>query len=105
VPERPVGAALAAVVAEHLEAHLAFYGEPVGLRAFRKHLYAYCSGLRGSEDLRNHLIRLSDPGAVLRLVRTALPDFDALPSPALQCAPTDRAEAGAEGPELVRHAA
>jgi nifR3 family TIM-barrel protein len=37
----PEGEALAALVAQHFEASLAFYGERVGLRTFRKHLAAY----------------------------------------------------------------
>ena len=37
----PQGVALAAIVERHFAASVAFYGERIGLRVFRKHLAAY----------------------------------------------------------------
>ncbi len=74
-PARPRGAALAELIAGHLEAHCAFYGA-VGLRAFRKHLDAYLGPVPGARPLRDRLMREESPSAVARALRDALPALD-----------------------------
>ncbi|MEM1342951.1 MAG: tRNA dihydrouridine synthase DusB [Pseudomonadota bacterium] len=72
----PEGRALATLIEAHIEAHLAFYGAEVGLRAFRKHLDAYCTHLSGARALRDKLVRLDEPSALIALIRAAIPDFE-----------------------------
>ncbi len=76
-PEAPKGAALAELIAEHLDAHCAFYDAKVGLRAFRKHLDAYLAPIPGAKPLRDRIIRLDRAEAVIRELRAALPDLAA----------------------------
>ena len=64
-PGRPRGAAYAALVAEHVEAALSFYGVPVGIRAVRKHLDGYLAQVVGGAALRARLIREDDPRRLL----------------------------------------
>jgi tRNA-dihydrouridine synthase B len=75
----PEGAALAALVAGHYEAMLGFYGRDLGVRVARKHLGWYLDGIAGGARLRDRLVRLGDPAAVLRELRAELSD---LPAPA-----------------------
>jgi nifR3 family TIM-barrel protein len=71
----PEGEALAALIEDHFEASLAFYGERVGLRMFRKHLAAYIEAapwLAGREPpraARSRLCRLERAADVLAAVR------------------------------------
>jgi len=57
VPDRPRGEALAETVLAHAEAHLSFYGRETGLRAFRKHVDAYCRAIPAAAQLRGRLVR------------------------------------------------
>ncbi len=57
-----------AIVLDHFRDSLAFYGERLGLKIFRKHLAWYIDGLPASAELRretkSRLCRLTDPRAV-----------------------------------------
>ena len=68
-PRIPTGDALAALVAEHYEAILSFYGIEVGLRLARKHLgwYAEAAGA----PLRAEMMVSQTPAATLALIRAA----------------------------------
>ncbi|MPL79203.1 putative tRNA-dihydrouridine synthase [bioreactor metagenome] len=68
-PRLPVGDALAALVAEHYEAILSFYGIEVGLRLARKHLgwYAEAAGA----PLRVEMMVSQTPAATLALIGAA----------------------------------
>ena len=68
VPPRPRGARLADLVSAHLEAHCAFYPREVGVRAFRKHLDAYCAHVAGAGQLRERMMRKAEPAELLRLI-------------------------------------
>lgn len=76
VPERPRGTALAEIIAGHLDAHCAFHQPAIAVRSFRKHLDAYVSGLTGARALRDRMMRETDPKALARLIRDAVPDHD-----------------------------
>jgi tRNA-dihydrouridine synthase B len=71
----PHGEALAETVVAHFEASLAFHGEHVGVRMFRKHLAAYIeavptpAGGEGARDARARLCRLEDPRDVAAAIR------------------------------------
>jgi nifR3 family TIM-barrel protein len=71
----PTGEALAALVADHLAASLRFYGEPLGLRVFKKHLAAYISAAPHSgpdherREARQRLCRLEAPGEIVEGLR------------------------------------
>ena len=58
---RPRGEAFGELVARHARAHLAFYGEDVGVRAMRKHLDGYLAQVPAAKGLRERLIREPDP--------------------------------------------
>ena len=58
---RPRGEAFGELVALHARAHLAFYGEDVGVRAMRKHLDGYLAQVPAAKGLRERLIREPDP--------------------------------------------
>ncbi len=60
-PMRPRGAGFAALVAEHVEAAMAFHGTAVGVRSMRKHLDGYLAQVPGASALRPRLIREEDP--------------------------------------------
>jgi nifR3 family TIM-barrel protein len=68
------GEALAALVSDHFQRSLDFYGERVGLRMFRKHLAAYIdhahrlSTQESRREARGRLCRLDNPDAVLDAV-------------------------------------
>lgn len=72
-PAPPRGRALATLIAEHAEAHCAFYGGSVGPRAFRKHLDAYIAPHPAAAALRPALMRAETPEALMHLLQTALP--------------------------------
>lgn len=75
LPAPPLGgAALAALVCGHYEAMLGFYGRDLGMRAARKHLGWYLESVAGGAVLRARLLRLTDPDAVLDLLRRGLSD-------------------------------
>ena len=74
----PRGAALAAVILEHYEAMIAFYGAETGVKTARKHLSWYLERLAGGAELRARIIRETDPARVLRELRAGLPDCQAL---------------------------
>jgi nifR3 family TIM-barrel protein len=61
-------AAVLAVIREHLQAMLAFYGDPTGLILMRKHLVWYLQGYSGNRALRAALVRCEDVGLFLRLL-------------------------------------
>ena len=67
----PAGEALAALVADHFQRSLAFYGERVGLRMFRKHLAAYVEHApwlatgEAARAARGRICRIDEPSAVL----------------------------------------
>jgi nifR3 family TIM-barrel protein len=73
-PEPPRGAALAELVAGHLDAHCRFHGR-AGMRPFRKHLDGYLAPLEGARWLRDRLMALEDPDEAIRLLRAGLPDL------------------------------
>jgi len=75
-PDRPRGAALAELVCAHLEAHCAFHAKTVAVRAFRKHLDAYCAHVPGGRGLRDRLIRMEDPAALTREIRAGFADLE-----------------------------
>lgn len=71
-PTVPAGAELAALVAAHYEAGLAFYGPELGLKVLRKHLGWYLVEARADAGLRQRALTATDPAAVLRLIHEAL---------------------------------
>jgi tRNA-dihydrouridine synthase B len=68
--QAPAGEALAALVADHFERSLAFYGERVGLRMFRKHLAAYVEQApwlatgEAARAARGRVCRIDEPSSV-----------------------------------------
>lgn len=62
---RPARAPLLPLIREHYTDMIDFYGRDLGVRMARKHLGWYLDRLPGTAALRAHLLRLSDPGAVL----------------------------------------
>jgi len=91
-PEVPYGAARAALVAEHYEAILGFYGRDLGLRIARKHLGWYADVAGTAPGLRAALMVAPDPAAVLALIRSGFAATDA-ESEALAGAEAERAAA------------
>ncbi|WP_373356734.1 tRNA dihydrouridine synthase DusB [Pseudoroseicyclus sp. CXY001] len=75
-PQVPQGRALVALVAEHQEASLAFYGARLGARVFRKHLGWYMDGAATPPELRRHLLT-AEPAEVARLLPDALAERQA----------------------------
>ena len=71
-PVVPRGAALAALVAEHYEAMLSFYGHDLGARVARKHLGWYMEGAGTPAALRARVLTAPDPASVLALLPAAL---------------------------------
>ena len=69
-PKVPVGRDLAALVIEHYEAALGFYGRELGLRCVRKHLNWYLSR-SGDPVLRPRILVESDPARVVALLSEA----------------------------------
>ena len=66
-PEVPTGADLAALVIEHYEAALSFYGRDLGLRCVRKHLNWYLERF-GDPVLRPRILVELDPAQVIKLL-------------------------------------
>ncbi|HEY1559697.1 MAG TPA: tRNA-dihydrouridine synthase [Caulobacteraceae bacterium] len=68
--EAPAREALAALVADHFERSLAFHGERIGLRMFRKHLAAYVEHApwlatgEAARAARGRVCRIDEPSAV-----------------------------------------
>ncbi|MEM1064647.1 MAG: tRNA dihydrouridine synthase DusB [Pseudomonadota bacterium] len=71
-PEVPRGARLAALVAEHYEATLAFYGTHLGARVIRKHLGWYMDQAGTPPALRREVLTAETPRAVLARLPDAL---------------------------------
>ena len=71
-PQRPRGAALAEMVAEHYESALSFYGSALGGRVMRKHLGWYMDGAATPAALRRQVLTETDPARVLALLGPAL---------------------------------
>lgn len=63
---RPIGANFGELVGRHARAHMAFHGERTGVRAMRKHLDAYIGQVPNARDLRDRLIRETDPNELFR---------------------------------------
>jgi nifR3 family TIM-barrel protein len=71
-PAVPEGAVLAALVAEHYEAMLSFYGRDLGVRVARKHLGWYMDRAGTPVALRARIMTAPDPAAVLALLPGAI---------------------------------
>jgi tRNA-dihydrouridine synthase B len=56
----PLVAEVQALMAAHLQAHYAFYGEYLGVRTARKHIGWYVRDLAGAEDFRQRMNLLED---------------------------------------------
>jgi tRNA-dihydrouridine synthase B len=56
----PLVAEVRSLMAEHLRAHYAFYGEFAGVRTARKHIGWYVRDLRGGEAFRQRMNRIED---------------------------------------------
>jgi tRNA-dihydrouridine synthase B len=69
-PIRPEGAALAALVTEHYEAILSFYGHDLGARVARKHLGWYLAEA-GQDAWRATLLTETDPSRMPALIEAA----------------------------------
>jgi tRNA-dihydrouridine synthase B len=59
---------MAAVVKAHLQEMHEYYGEYLGVRIARKHIYKYCEKLAGFDLFRNRICRVEDVGIQLELV-------------------------------------
>jgi len=57
------------VMLEQYDAMLSLYGEDTGVKLARKHIGWYTKGLPGSAELRNRVNMLSDPRAVISMLR------------------------------------
>jgi len=71
MPSIPTGRALSALVAEHLEAMLVFYGRDLGARNARKHLGWYLDDIDAPRDLRHAILTQADPDLVPALLDEA----------------------------------
>jgi tRNA-dihydrouridine synthase B len=69
-PTVPQGAELGALVCDHYERILGFYGSALGLRVARKHLGWYLDAA-GLTARRDPILTATEPQAVMRLVREA----------------------------------
>lgn len=70
-PHVPQGAALAAMVSEHYEDMLSFYGITLGLKVARKHLGWYLEAAGRGQALRGRILRSETPREVLHLLPLA----------------------------------
>lgn len=70
-PRSPYGSALVALVAEHYEDTLAFYGEDLGGRVIRKHLGWYMDRAQSPAELRRRILTETRPESVLALLPEA----------------------------------
>jgi tRNA-dihydrouridine synthase len=68
----PAGRALLALVAEHYEEVLTFYGRDLGHRVARKHLGWFMDEAGTPADLRRAVLTQPSPEAVQRLLPEAL---------------------------------
>lgn len=71
-PRVPQGADLVALVGEHYESMLAFYGPGLGLRMARKHLGWYMDEAATPAALRREVLTAAEPGAVLARLPAAI---------------------------------
>lgn len=71
-PDVPVGDDLIALVSNHYQAMLSFYGSDLGLRVARKHLGWYMDFAGSSVGIRRAVLTEKNPTTVLRLLTDAL---------------------------------
>lgn len=71
-PQIPRGPDLVALVSEHYQAMLAFYGPDLGLRVARKHLGWYMDEAGSDPGLRRRVLTATHPDEVLRNLPEAL---------------------------------
>ena len=90
----PLVAEVRALMAEHLEAHYAFYGDYLGVRTARKHIGWYVSELPGGEAFRQRMNLLEDCGEQLEAV-SAFFDLQAGYGERLQYAVREQSETDA----------
>ena len=69
VAPEPIGHILSALVEEHYEAMLDFYGTPLGIKVARKHLGWYLARLDGSDGLRRQMMLMDDAKVVRQHIR------------------------------------
>ena len=69
VTDTPDIPALAALVAEHYDDMMHYYGTHLGIGIARKHISWYCTGLRGANEFRNEVNKINDPGLVQQKVK------------------------------------
>jgi tRNA-dihydrouridine synthase B len=68
VPDAPNIATQHKIVREHVEAVVEHYGESGGVRIARKHVAWYSSGMFGSADFRNNIMKTTDKNEMLGMV-------------------------------------
>jgi tRNA-dihydrouridine synthase B len=68
LPDPPLAAQFA-IVGEHYDSMLSYYGRDVGVRIARKHLAWYSKGLPGSAEFRAAVNQTAEPEAVKALLR------------------------------------
>lgn len=73
----PVGDALLALIIEHYEAMLSFYGVDLGVRVARKHLSWYILRLANGAALRAKLMRVTDPQEVIAMLQDGFDEANA----------------------------
>jgi tRNA-dihydrouridine synthase len=78
-PSVPQGDALAALVAEHHEAILSFYGRDLGLRVARKHLGWYADAAGALPELRAAMLTATTEADVRALIVRAFTDLTPAP--------------------------
>lgn len=61
--------ALAALVQEHYDDMMHYYGTHLGIGIARKHISWYCTGLRGANEFRNEVNKIGDPAIVQQKVK------------------------------------
>ena len=71
-PEIPTGKALVAMIAQHYEASLSFYGETLGRKVIRKHLGWYMDHAATPTALRREVLTAPSARAVLTLLPDAI---------------------------------
>ncbi len=79
VVEMPVGTELAALISNHYEAMLSFYGKELGMRNARKHLGWYCEHLPKDQDFTSQRLKMmtsEDASAVLAIIRELFKEVD-----------------------------
>jgi len=70
-----------AMIRRHLAAMVVHYGEPLGVVLFRKHLLKYVQELEGAKALRQRLVTLESPEAVMDLLESWEPSGPGASSP------------------------